>query len=173
MPSPYNVAKESNRHLATVLTEVLKQLRPHQIRAAAEDIRRLPADEEGAKFYASMADAIEQEAGARAIQSLRPPAGEEIPDTVGTLSKEDADAVVALPQIVRGAMFNTHGEPLVYGTNDVVYHGDADWDGFAVDKGEARGLILDSYEQAFVSALWHSGEEVRKIKAKGATGGAD
>jgi len=167
MPSPRNIAEESNRHLATVLTEVLKQLRPHQIRAAAENIRRLPADDDGSKFYAGMADAIEQEAGARAIQSLRPPPGEEIPDTVGALGKEDAAAVVALPQIVRGVMFNVHGEPLVYGTDDVVYHGDAEWQGFAVDHGEARGLILDSYEQAFVGALWHSGEEIRKGKAKG------
>jgi hypothetical protein len=39
-----------------------------------------------------------------------------------------------------------------------------DWHGFAVDNGEARGLVLDSFERAFVRALSHSGERSARPK---------
>jgi hypothetical protein len=68
-------------------------------------------------------------------------------------------------------MFNFYGEPLVYSIEDVVYHGDADWQGFEVVAGEAAGLVLDGPEQGFVRALWESAEEVRRARVSEGTYG--
>jgi transcriptional regulator with XRE-family HTH domain len=81
---------------------------------------------------------------------------------IGTLDRAAVAAVEALPQEVRGVMFNAQGEALVYGVDDVLYHSDADWSGAAVRDGQAHGLVLDGAEQDFVRAMWRAGEERRR-----------
>lgn len=87
------------------------------------------------------------------------------PPRIGRLDEKDIAAVEALPQDVRGTMFNMHGEILVYTLDDRVYHSDNDWQGSSVHDGEAHDLILDPSEKEFVRAMWHAGEWRRRRTA--------
>jgi len=152
---------------AQVLEEIAKELHPYQAVAAARRIRELPGDERSRRFRGDIADALETEVAARTLAGFRGSDEGSIPDASGVLDEVTIAAITGLPQTVRGMMFNAHGEPLVYGTDDRVYHGDAEWHGYEVVHGEAPGLVLDSVEQGFVRALWESAEEVRRAKAPG------
>lgn len=87
------------------------------------------------------------------------------PPRIGHLEQKTVEAVEALPEDVRGTMFNRHGEALVYTLDDRVYHSDNDWQGSPVHNGEVHDLILDASEKQFVRAMWLAGEGRRRRAA--------
>jgi hypothetical protein len=88
------------------------------------------------------------------------------PPRIGELEPEVVAAVEALPEGVRGVMFNMHGETLVYTVDDRLHHSDNDWQGSPVHDGQVHDLVLDPSEKDFVRSMYAAGEWTRRAAGR-------